>query len=305
MMMDVLHKDRITLRNMLFVAKHGVLPHEKETAQRFEVDVDLFLDLSAAGREDVLGLTVNYADVYQAVSGVVSAPSCNLIEAVAERVAAAVLERARGAANAVRVRVRKPQAPIGGFLDTVEVEVWRQVGLGAYRPCVGTLAFVGIGSNLGDRRAYLEEACRLMAGAERTSVLAMSPIYETDPVGFTEQGVFLNQVAALRTTLPARELLFALRVIEQRLGRERIVRWGPRTIDLDLLLYGEERIEDGVLTVPHPRMWERGFVMVPLADLAPDVVAPGGKSAAALAEEFAGGGGIHLWTPGREAKDQG
>lgn len=294
----MLRADRISLRNMVFAARHGVLPPEKTNPQRFEVDVDLFLDLSAAGRKDALDLTVNYAEVYQAVADVVTGRSFDLVESVAEKVAEAVLACARDRAQSVRVSVRKPQAPIGGLLDTVEVEVWRRStsGEGAYRPGVGVLAFVGLGSNLGDRQAYLDEARRLMREISGTSLLAASPVYETEPVGLTEQGPFLNQVAALRTKLGPLELLSALHDIERRLGRERTVRWGPRTVDLDLLLYGEESRADDALTLPHPRMWERGFVMVPLADLAPDIVAPDGKTVAALARELAKNGGIRPWT---------
>jgi 2-amino-4-hydroxy-6-hydroxymethyldihydropteridine diphosphokinase len=129
-------------------------------------------------------------------------------------------------------------------------------------------AFVGIGSNLGDRRAHLEAA---VAGLP--DVVAVSPLYETDPVGGPAgQGAFLNAVVELRTALTPHQLLGAARKAEAGAGRVRRERWGPRTLDVDILLVGDLTVDDDELTVPHPRMWERGFVVVPLADLAPELV---------------------------------
>jgi 2-amino-4-hydroxy-6-hydroxymethyldihydropteridine diphosphokinase len=139
-----------------------------------------------------------------------------------------------------------------------------------------TVAFIGLGSNLGDR----EENVR--AALERLSELGplrASTVRETDPVGLTEQPMFLNAVAEVRTDLPARKLLASLLAIERDLGRDRTVeqRWGPRTIDLDLLLYGGEVVDEPGLTVPHPRLAERLFVLEPLHELAPDLVLPDGR----------------------------
>jgi 2-amino-4-hydroxy-6-hydroxymethyldihydropteridine diphosphokinase len=133
-----------------------------------------------------------------------------------------------------------------------------------------TVAYVGLGANLGDR----EETIRA-AVAELPDVVAVSPLRETDPVGVTDQPQFLNGVAALETELSPRELLDVLLAVERRLGRERRERWGPRTIDLDLLLYGDEVIDEDGLKIPHPRLHERRFVLEPLADLAPQLVVPG------------------------------
>ena len=133
-----------------------------------------------------------------------------------------------------------------------------------------TVAYVGLGANLGDR----EETIRA-AVAELPDVVAVSPLRETDPVGVTDQPQFLNGVAALETELAPRELLDVLLAIERRLGRERRERWGPRTIDLDLLLYGDAVIDEDSLKIPHPRLHERRFVLEPLADLAPKLVVPG------------------------------
>lgn len=143
-----------------------------------------------------------------------------------------------------------------------------------------TRAYVGLGANLGDREATIRAAL-----AELPGLVAVSELRETDPVGVVDQPAFLNGAAALDTELSPRELLDALLSIERELGRERRERWGPRTIDLDLLLYGEERIDEPGLTVPHPRLHERRFALEPLADLDPELVIPGrGRVGDLLAE---------------------
>jgi 2-amino-4-hydroxy-6-hydroxymethyldihydropteridine diphosphokinase len=139
-------------------------------------------------------------------------------------------------------------------------------------------AFIGLGSNLGDRVAYLEDARRVLSGSPGITLAGSSSLYETEPVGYTEQGWFLNQVAEVATSLGPWELLRVLQGIEQALGRQRLIRWGPRVIDLDLLLYGNAILTDPDLTVPHPRMYERGFVLAPLAEIAPDYIHPDGKT---------------------------
>ncbi|MDP1647385.1 MAG: 2-amino-4-hydroxy-6-hydroxymethyldihydropteridine diphosphokinase [Rubrivivax sp.] len=133
--------------------------------------------------------------------------------------------------------------------------------------------FVGLGANLGDPRATLAQALQALAGLPRTRLVAASPLYRSGPID--AQGPdFINAVAELDTTLAPRELLQALQAIEQEHGRQRPHRNAPRTLDLDLLLYGQRLIDEPGLTVPHPRLHQRAFVLLPLADLAPDLVHP-------------------------------
>lgn len=127
-------------------------------------------------------------------------------------------------------------------------------------------AFLGLGSNLGDRRATLRQAVGAMPEA-----VAVSPVYETEPVGGPEQGPYYNIVVELDTNRSPRELLELCRELERAADRTREIRWGPRTLDVDILLVGELTVDDDDLTVPHPRMTERNFVMVPLLDLAPEL----------------------------------
>lgn len=135
-------------------------------------------------------------------------------------------------------------------------------------------AYLGLGSNMGDRELQLEEAIKLLNEVNGIEVIQTSPIYETKPVGYTEQPDFLNMCIEISTELESSELLKVCMTIEQQLHRVRVERWGPRTIDIDILLYDQSVIQSPDLEVPHPRMTERAFVMVPLNDIASNVVEP-------------------------------
>jgi len=143
-------------------------------------------------------------------------------------------------------------------------------------------AFVGIGSNLGDREDHLRRAVELLAAEDAISVLASSQLRETEPVGPVAQGPFLNGAVQVETELAPRALLERLLAIEERLGRERRERFGPRTIDLDLLVYEDAVVDEPGLTLPHPLLHERRFALEPLAELAPDLEIPGRGSVSAL-----------------------
>jgi 2-amino-4-hydroxy-6-hydroxymethyldihydropteridine diphosphokinase len=139
-----------------------------------------------------------------------------------------------------------------------------------------TSAYVGLGANLGHREATIRAAVEALGAEEGVEIVALSTLRETEPVGVGEQPLFLNGVVALDTTLSARELLDRLLEIEQRFGRVRTPgEHGPRTLDLDLLLYGDDAIDEPGLTLPHPRLHERRFVLEPLGELAPGLVVPG------------------------------
>jgi 2-amino-4-hydroxy-6-hydroxymethyldihydropteridine diphosphokinase len=139
-----------------------------------------------------------------------------------------------------------------------------------------TVAYLGLGANLGDRLANLQRAVDLL-DTEGIRVAASSRVWETDPVGGPDQPEYLNAVVRVRTELEPMELLAACQRVERELGRVREVRWGPRTIDLDVLLVGDLTMESPALTLPHPRMLERAFVLLPLLELDPDPVLPDGR----------------------------
>ncbi|MBM7573179.1 2-amino-4-hydroxy-6-hydroxymethyldihydropteridine diphosphokinase [Aquibacillus albus] len=135
-------------------------------------------------------------------------------------------------------------------------------------------AYVALGSNISPRFTYLQKAIDLLSTYEEIEVIQQSSIYETIPVGYAEQGNFLNMVVKIRTSLDPLVLLSYCQSIEKKLGRKREIKWGPRTIDLDILLYNEENIKTEQLTVPHPRMHERAFVLIPLCDIDPSINIP-------------------------------
>lgn len=157
-------------------------------------------------------------------------------------------------------------------------------------------AYVGLGSNLGSRESWLAEAIRLLGEHPGIRVEACSSVYETDPVGYLEQPAFLNMAVRVRTRLSPHALLAYMLQVEQELGRKREVRWGPRTIDLDLLIYGDLQLNTPDLTLPHPRMPERAFVLVPLHDVHLGDALPGAVSLSERLESAEGKEGIRLWT---------
>ena len=138
-----------------------------------------------------------------------------------------------------------------------------------------TIAYLGIGSNMGDRASQIEEALAMIARLPETKLLRRSPLYESKPWGKTDQPDFLNIVVEISTSLNPQLLLRHAKSIEARLDRGPGEQWGPRPIDIDILLYGDKRLRTATLVLPHQRMWERHFVLRPLADLLPDLIGPG------------------------------
>lgn len=156
------------------------------------------------------------------------------------------------------------------------------------------LAYLSLGSNIGDRFDYLRSSVQLLNDSEGIQVKRVSSVYETDPVGYVDQAAFLNIVVELKTFLSPHDLLKRCNEIEEENGRIRELRWGPRTVDLDILLYNEENVKTEDLIIPHPRMMERGFVLIPLVELDPELVEPLTKHSllklAQVQKE-----GVHIW----------
>ena len=257
--------DEIVLRGVTARGHHGVLDAEKRDGQTFVVDVHLSLDLSRAGQTDDLSATVNYAEVASLIVARITGPSFDLIERLAEVIADDVLDF--GLVDSVEVVVHKPEAPVGHPFTDVEVRIRRSRG---------PRAVIALGSNLGDRGRTLSLAVDALRSLPGFTVTSVSPIVESEPVGGPDQPPYLNAVVVGRTTLAAADLLDALHRIEAAHGRTRDVRWGARTLDLDLIQVGtpgsaEEVVsDDETLTLPHPRAGERAFVLVPWAAADPD-----------------------------------
>lgn len=260
-------RDRISLLGVEAVGHHGVLELERLGGQPFVVDVVLELDLSKAGRSDALSDTVSYAEVAGDVMARITGPPFDLIERLAEVIADDVL--ARPLVAVVEVTVHKPQAPVGHPFTDVQVQVRRERG---------TPVVVALGANLGDAAVALKQSVADIASVPGIRVTAVSPLVETDPVGGPDQPVYLNAVLLASATLAPGELLEALHAVEARHGRTRKVRWGARTLDLDLVEYGlpgtssEVRSDHPVLTLPHPRAHERAFVLSPWVLVDPEAL---------------------------------
>lgn len=157
-------------------------------------------------------------------------------------------------------------------------------------------AFIAIGSNIENRYDNMMNGITRLTGTQDIELVNYSSIYETDPVGYVEQDLFLNMVIEVRTALTAMELLERCLQIELELGRKREIRWGPRTLDLDILTFNQETIETETLTVPHPRICERAFVMIPLHEIKPDLhISAMGKPLDVLVTELPDKEGVRIW----------
>ncbi|MCL1853289.1 MAG: 2-amino-4-hydroxy-6-hydroxymethyldihydropteridine diphosphokinase [Peptococcaceae bacterium] len=302
--------NKIRLRGMEFFAFHGVMPEERALGQRFVVDVDLTLVHAGAYCRDDLDLSVDYTRVYSKIAEVMTRTFCT-IEYVAEQIAQELLTDF--ACSGVRVEVHKPAAPIQGVLEDVSVEIVRS---NIWR------VFLSLGSNLGDRAAYLSDALGLLGYLG--TLEKISHVYETEPVGGVEQAWFYNLAVELETPLAPLVLLDKCRQIEALCGRRHqgpfrrpgesawlgsdaqaepsvqpatrlrgampekvlpITRWGPRTMDIDILIVfrgpkqRREFMQTQELTVPHPRLEQREFVLAPLREIVPELVLPSGNQA--------------------------
>lgn len=250
--------DEIRIERLEVYAFHGVYPEEREKGQRFQVDAVLYADTRRAGLEDELTLSVDYGQVCLFIDKWMKENPCKLLEAVAERLSEAILLN-YDLISAVDLEIRKPNAPIPLSFGCVSVRVHR----GWHR------AYLGIGSNMGDREGYIKgalQALQVHAGIRLTRV---SDLLETAPYGGVEQDDFINGAVEIETLLTPEELLEALHEIENGAGRKRTLRWGPRTLDLDILFYDRLVYESDTLVIPHPDLENRDFVLRPLSTLAP------------------------------------
>lgn len=257
--------DRIVVEGIRGLGYHGVFEHERRDGQQFLVDVAIELDLRRPGRSDNLVDTVHYGEVAAQVLARIEGEPFDLIEALAEVIAADVLSLP--GVEAVDVVVHKPQAPVGVPVTDVRVEIRRERG---------TRVVIALGSNVGDRVATLTEAVEALAEVPRLALIAVSDLVESDPFGGPDQPAYLNGVVLANFAGSPATLLRALHAIEHRNGRTREIRWGARTLDLDLVQFGVpgsdgERLSDTpALLLPHPRAHERNFVLRPWAHLDPE-----------------------------------
>lgn len=254
--------DKIIIKDFEVHAFHGVLAEEKKLGQKFIVSLELMLDFTDAAENDDLEKTINYAEVCYSVEEFMKENTYDLIETVANKLSIYLLNQ-YSIIEKIKVLIKKPWAPIARPLDYVATEVERG----------WSRAYVGIGSNMGDKQQNIDAAISML-NDDKTKVTAISNMYTTKPVGYLDQDDFLNCAVEVKTLLSPHNFLKFLNCIESRLKRERVVRWGPRTIDLDILFFEDRIISDKNLVIPHPRLHERMFVIEPLCDIAPYFIHP-------------------------------
>lgn len=255
--------DAIQIRDLEVYCHHGVLKEEVVLGQKFLVSLVLYTDTRKAGVRDDLSLSVDYASVSHLVKSEMEEKNFQLIEALAEHLAEKLLFT-YPLIKKVCVEIKKPWAPILLPLDTVSVRIERG----------WHTAYLSIGSNMGDKEENLRRAVAALKEHPSIREVRVSDFIETEPYGYVMQDRFLNGAVELQTILPPEELLLVLQKIEQDGHRERTIHWGPRTIDLDLLLYEDAVLQTEQLTLPHKEMHKREFVLEPLAQIAPWTVHP-------------------------------
>jgi dihydroneopterin aldolase/2-amino-4-hydroxy-6-hydroxymethyldihydropteridine diphosphokinase len=258
--------DRVVVRGITATGHHGVFDFERREGQPFVVDVELAVDLARAGASDDLAHTVHYGEVAADVVARIEGEPFDLIERLAQVIAEDAL--ARPLVESVTVTVHKPKAPVGVEFGDVQVRVTRE------RPLVPVV--IALGANLGEPAETVMAVLQDLQLSEVVTFPASSGLWETDPVGGPDQPAYVNAVLTGLTRLSPRRLLDVLHEIEAAHGRTREVRWGARTLDLDLIQYGapgessEVRSDDPGLTLPHPRAHERAFVLQPWLDADPE-----------------------------------
>ncbi len=256
--------DQIRIEKLQVYAHHGVFPEEAKLGQRFTVSAVLCTDIRRPGLSDDLANTIDYGAVCREIVSFMTENRFQLIEACCEQLAERLLLTWPDVLNQVDLEIQKPWAPIGLPLETAAVRIsrgWHD-------------AYLALGSNMGDRQAFLQGAVDHFREDPRTRVQSVSTFIETASYGYTDQAPFLNGVMRVRTTLSPDELLDRCHEEEQAADRVRKIHWGPRTLDLDILFYDDEIIGTERLVVPHPDMAARDFVLKPMAEIAPWKVHP-------------------------------
>lgn len=251
-------EDQIIIRDLEIYSNHGVYKEEKVLGQKFLVSAVLYTDTKRAGVSDQIEYSVDYGVVCHRIAEIMEKNTFDLIERAAETIAETLLLEF-ALVEKVDIEVKKPWAPVGLPLGSISVKISR----GWHR------AYIGMGSNIGDRMEYINQAIERIEEQEDTKVMDVSNLIETKPYGGVEQDDFLNGCIAVDTLKEPMELLDFLMDVERLAGRKRTIHWGPRTLDLDILLYDDLVMSERDLTIPHKEMHKRMFVLEPLAEIAP------------------------------------
>lgn len=255
--------DKIHIKDLEIIGFHGAIPEEKVLGQKFVLSFELDVDLRQAGKNDDLTKTVHYGELAQKVEEEFTKTSYDLIEKAAEEICEFVLLN-YPLVKKVKLLLKKPWAPTRKHVEYVAVEIerkWNKV-------------YIAAGSNLGNKEETLKEAIDKIDKRKDCVVTKVSNFYTTDPVGYEDQDQFVNCVFEINTLQTPSELMDTLLEVEKDFKRERIIRWGPRTLDLDIIFYNDIISYDEHILIPHPRAHERQFVMKPMCDINPYYVHP-------------------------------
>lgn len=255
--------DYIRIRDLVVFANHGVLKEENILGQKFVFSIEMHVDMMKACLHDDLDGSVNYAEVSQLVTKYVQDNTFALLERLAEGISRMLLMKFP-LIQEIKVEIKKPWAPVGLPLDTVSVEITRK----------RHVVYLSFGSNMGDKKAYLDGALEALSAHPYIHVTKVSDYLETKPYGGVVQDDFLNGCIELETVMMPHELLDALHVIEADANRTREIHWGPRTLDLDILFYDDLVMDTPDLIIPHKEIPLRDFVLSPLCEIASDFVHP-------------------------------
>lgn len=255
--------DKLYLKDIEIFANHGVFAEEKSLGQKFIISLELDLDTRKAAKTGDLTQSVHYGELCHRVEEEFTKESYDLIETAAEKIAEYVLYN-YPLVKGVKVLLKKPWAPILRHLDHAAIEIYR----------TWNRAFISIGSNIGDKEDNLNQAIKLVTLGDDTKLVKSSSYLKTEPWGYEDQEEFLNCVIEVKTILSSRELLEKAQSVENEMKRERLIRWGPRIIDLDIIFFNDEINNEEDLVIPHPRMEEREFVLSPLNEIAPNMLHP-------------------------------
>ncbi len=250
--------DKINIKKLEVFGNHGVLTEETVLGQKFLVNAVLYTDTRQAGITDDLEQSINYALVCQFITKFMQEHTFKLIEAVAEKLAEAMLCEFNRL-ESVELEIEKPWAPIRLPLQNVSVQIERS----------WHKAYIAFGSNMGDKEQYIKQGIEVLKSTRGCEVTKVSDFIHTEPYGGIEQDTFVNGCLELRTLYPPKELLNILNEIEKNAKRERIIHWGPRTLDLDIIFYDHLVLADEELIVPHIDMQNREFVLEPMRQLNP------------------------------------
>lgn len=248
--------DKIRIENLEIYARHGIYPEENKLGQLFIVSVDLYTDIRKAAMRDDIRASVNYGEVCHFIKSLMENHTFKLIETVSDFIAEQLLLQ-YPLLKTVTVEVKKPNAPILLHVEYVSAVItrgWHKV-------------YLGIGGNQGDSQELFKSAIEELVSMKDTEVLSVSNFMTTRPYGGIEQADFLNGAICIKTLKEPLVLLDSLHKIEAKLGRIRETHWGPRTIDLDILLYDDLVIDTKELTIPHYDIANRTFVLEPLMEI--------------------------------------